>query len=91
MLDIGELVSDRGHGVVVDHDDGADHPFLIVLPFVLCEGVADKVAYGLGSTDVSFLRYRFIELSEEFGFEGNTYACYAIHDFPIQVTLINLF
>ncbi len=82
VLYVGELVPDRGHGVVVDHDDGAHHPFIIVLPFVLREGIADKVANGLGSADVSLLRDGFIELLEEFGLEGNTYTCYAIHVSP---------
>lgn len=82
VLYVGELVPDGGHGVVVDHDDGTDHPFLVVLPFVLREGIADKVANGLGSADVSLLRDGFIELPEEFGLEGNTYTCYAIHVFP---------
>jgi len=35
VLDICQLVADGGHRVIVDHDDGPDHPLILVLPFVL--------------------------------------------------------
>ena len=81
MLDVRELVTDGCHGMVVHHHYGTHHPFLIVLPFVLRKGIADEVTDSLRPADVSFLGDRFIELPQEFGFEGNTYACYSIHVF----------
>ncbi len=55
VLQVGELVADGGHRVVVDHDDGPDHPLVLVLPLVLRQGVPDEVPYGLGPADVAFL------------------------------------
>ncbi len=55
VLQVGELVADRCHGVVVDHHYGADHPLVLVLPLVLRQGVPDEIPYGLGPADVAFL------------------------------------
>ena len=47
VLHVSDLVADGGHGVVVDHDDRSDHPFLVVLPFGFGERIAHKVTYRL--------------------------------------------
>ena len=79
VLQVGQLVPDRGHRVVVDHDDGPDHPLLVVLPLGLGERVAHQVPDGLGPAHVAFLGYRFVESPEELGLQGHAYAGHAFH------------
>ncbi len=62
VLHVGDLVPDRRHRMVVDDDDGADHPLLLVLPLGFRQGVAHEVPYRLGAADIALLRDRFVEL-----------------------------
>ena len=79
VLKVGELVSDGAHRVIVDHDYGADHPLVLVLPLVLRQGVADQVADRLRSADVTLLGYRLVEGLQKLWLQGDTDACYSIH------------
>lgn len=79
VLHVGELVADGCDGVVVNHDNGPDHPLLVVLPLGLRQGVTDQVPDGLRPADISFLGDRVVELFEELGFQGNTDTGHAFH------------
>lgn len=72
--------------MVEDDHDGADHPLVVVLPFILGQRVTDEVAYGLGTAAVTLLSDGFIELFEKLGFQGNPDACYAVHGIRYPVT-----
>jgi hypothetical protein len=79
VLDVGELVADGVQGMVVDEDDGADHPFLLVLPLVLGKRVAYEVANRFGSADVPLLAYRAVELLQQLGLQRDAYAGNSFH------------
>lgn len=91
VLDVGQLVSDRCHGVVVDHDDGSDHPLVVVLPFRFGEGVAHQIPYRLRPADVALLGDGFVELLEQLRFERNAYARDAFHGRIIHISCFNIF
>ena len=65
MLDLSEFVAQSVGVVVVDHGDDTAHEVLIVLPFVLGEGIANQVTDRFGSADVSFFLDDLIEFVEE--------------------------
>jgi hypothetical protein len=65
VLYVRQLVAYRVQGMVVDKDDGPDHPLLVVLPFVLGERVANEVADGFGPAHVALLVDRFVEFIQE--------------------------
>lgn len=85
MLHVCDLVADRCHGMVVDHDDRSDHPFIVVLPFGLGERIAYEVPYGFRSADVALLGYGFIELFEKIGFQRDTNARNTFHGLDIGI------
>lgn len=82
VLDVGQLVPDGGYGVVVHHDDGPDHPLVLVLPLRLGQGVAHQVPDRLGPAHVPLLRYGFVELLEKFRLKRNTDASHSVHGGP---------
>ena len=80
VLHVGELVADRRDGVVVDHDDRADHPLVLVLPLGLGERIADQVPDGLGPAHVPLLGNRLVEGLQKLGLQGNADARDPLHD-----------
>jgi len=91
VLDVGKLVPDRCHGMIVHHDDRPDHPFVVVLPFRFGEGVAHQVPYRLRPADVALLGDGFVELLEQLRFERNAYARDAFHDGDYPISCFNIF
>ena len=87
VLKVGELVADGGHRVVVDHDDGPDHPLVLVLPLVLRQGVPDEVPYGLGPADIALLRYGLVECLQKLGLQRDPDARHAFHAHGIWRTV----
>lgn len=79
MLYVRELVPDCGDGVIVDHDDGADHPLVLVLPLGLGERVAYQVPYRLRPANVSLLGDGFVELLEQLRLKRHTDAGHSVH------------
>ena len=87
VLQVGELVADGGHRVVVHHDYGPDHPLVLVLPLVLGQGIPDEVPYGLGPADVALLRYGLVECLQKLGLQRDPDARHAFHAHGIWRTV----